>query len=196
MESAGTIYAVSPNVLALGKAIKEMRLDRVVIVGTPCHITATRNIQSHLFRNLKNLFDITTIGVFCMENFEYTCLRSYIEEKILKDTGLNFDDVDKTEIMKSIFYNYTKEGIYETAVSNLHRCVRDGCNACTDFSAELADISVGSVGSPKGWSTIITRSEKGDRLIDAMVGEDILEVAEAETEIVKKLSELKKAKVK
>jgi coenzyme F420 hydrogenase subunit beta len=40
------------------------------------------------------------------------------------------------------------------------------CLHCTDYFAEFADIAVGGFGSPEGWSTIITRSEKGDRLLN------------------------------
>ncbi|MHC1565144.1 MAG: Coenzyme F420 hydrogenase/dehydrogenase, beta subunit C-terminal domain [Candidatus Syntropharchaeales archaeon] len=191
MNSAGTIYAVSPNIEALGKAIKETRLSRIAVVGTPCHTTAVRNIQSHLLRNIADLVEITSIGVFCMENFEYGCIRSYIDNKVLKDTGLTFDDVDKTAIMKGMFFSYTKEDVYETALPGLHRCVRDSCDACTDFSAELADISVGSVGSKAGWSTVITRSEKGDALIQAMIDEDYLDTEEPNVKIVRRLAKMK-----
>ena len=34
-----------------------------------------------------------------------------------------------------------------------------------DFTSEQSDISVGSVGSPDGWSTIILRTEKGLKLL-------------------------------
>ena len=34
-----------------------------------------------------------------------------------------------------------------------------------DFTSELSDISVGSVGSEEGWSTIIVRTDKGLELL-------------------------------
>lgn len=37
--------------------------------------------------------------------------------------------------------------------------------ACYDFAAEFADVSVGSIGSEFGWSTVITRSDAGKALV-------------------------------
>ena len=39
-----------------------------------------------------------------------------------------------------------------------------GCGPCFDFASELADISVGSVGSSDGWSTVLTRTDAGEKL--------------------------------
>jgi coenzyme F420 hydrogenase subunit beta len=43
------------------------------------------------------------------------------------------------------------------------------CRYCVDYVAELADISVGAVGSPDGWTTVIVRSELGQKLFDSAV---------------------------
>ncbi|MDD4651965.1 MAG: Coenzyme F420 hydrogenase/dehydrogenase, beta subunit C-terminal domain, partial [Methanothrix sp.] len=39
-----------------------------------------------------------------------------------------------------------------------------GCGPCFDFASELADVSVGSVGSAEGWSTVLTRTEAGEKI--------------------------------
>jgi coenzyme F420 hydrogenase subunit beta len=39
------------------------------------------------------------------------------------------------------------------------------CHYCGDFTARFADISVGSVGSKKGYSTVIVRSKAGEKLV-------------------------------
>ncbi|HXY82245.1 MAG TPA: Coenzyme F420 hydrogenase/dehydrogenase, beta subunit C-terminal domain, partial [Candidatus Saccharimonadales bacterium] len=36
---------------------------------------------------------------------------------------------------------------------------------CDDFTAEFADISVGAIGSPSGYSTILARTENGLDLV-------------------------------
>ena len=43
-----------------------------------------------------------------------------------------------------------------------------GCNFCDDFTNKFADISVGSVGTPDGYSTVIVRSEVGAKLLENM----------------------------
>ncbi|GAI82364.1 unnamed protein product, partial [marine sediment metagenome] len=41
------------------------------------------------------------------------------------------------------------------------------CQYCKDYSAEFADISVGSVGKPEeGWNSVIIRTDVGKKLFD------------------------------
>ncbi len=56
---------------------------------------------------------------------------------------------------------------YSCDVRAFENVVREGCSFCDDFLSRLADISIGSVGSPDGYSTVIVRSERGKRLLDA-----------------------------
>ena len=39
---------------------------------------------------------------------------------------------------------------------------------CDDFASRFADVSVGSVGSKKGYSTVIVRSMAGEKLLKAL----------------------------
>lgn len=51
---------------------------------------------------------------------------------------------------------------------------------CMDYTAELADISVGSVGSEEGWSTVFVRTEKGEEVVESAVEKGYVEVKEIE----------------
>jgi coenzyme F420 hydrogenase subunit beta len=46
--------------------------------------------------------------------------------------------------------------------------VLESCEPCEDYSSELADISVGSQGSEEGWSSVIIRTYRGERLISEL----------------------------
>ena len=50
-------------------------------------------------------------------------------------------------------------------VKDLDDAAEKACRFCDDFTAKLADISVGSVGSKKGYSTVIVRSKAGEKLL-------------------------------
>ena len=76
-------------------------------------------------------------------------------------------------------------------VRELERAVRASCLFCTDFTARLADISVGSIGSPDGFSTVITRSKKGEELFGLLKG-DGLETTSVDHEEIAKLVSLKR----
>jgi coenzyme F420 hydrogenase subunit beta len=71
------------------------------------------------------------------------------------------------------------------------------CWYCIDYVAELADISVGAVGSEDGWSTVIVRSEIGQKLFDSAVKSKAIQAVPIESVkpgigLVIRLSEKKK----
>ena len=51
-------------------------------------------------------------------------------------------------------------------VCELDDAVRNNCHFCEDFASELADMSVGSVCSPAGFSTVLVRSNNGKELFE------------------------------
>lgn len=73
---------------------------------------------------------------------------------------------------------------------SLDLTVNNYCKVCQDFTAALADVSVGSVGSKTLYSTVIVRNSTGERLLDAL--DDIIEEP-ANIRQIKTLSDKKKA---
>ena len=54
------------------------------------------------------------------------------------------------------------------SVRDLNTAVEKLCLICPDFTAIYSDISVGSVGSESGYSTVIVRSDVGEKLIEKL----------------------------
>jgi coenzyme F420 hydrogenase subunit beta len=46
-------------------------------------------------------------------------------------------------------------------VKDFHGAALKGCDECADFLGRSADISVGSVGSMTGWTSVLIRTERG-----------------------------------
>ena len=57
---------------------------------------------------------------------------------------------------------------YSCPVRELKSQVRAGCQFCGDLVNRLADISIGSIGSAEGYSTVIVRSERGEKLLESV----------------------------
>jgi coenzyme F420 hydrogenase subunit beta len=55
--------------------------------------------------------------------------------------------------------------------------VNSGCMICSDYSGESADISVGAIGSPIGWSTVFVRTARGEELLKGSVKAGFLEMS-------------------
>ena len=186
-DARGTKYVAVPMVSKLGEAIKEGK-RRIAIVGTPCEIRAVRKLQLALLKDVEAI-DIVTIGLFCFENFDYDLL----SEKTRELLGIELGEAEKVQIRKGRFIVRSNGEERSCKVAALEDAIRNNCFYCDDFTARLADISVGSVGSPDGFSTVIIRSKKGEELFNLL--EDFVSV-EVEREELIKTSSLKKEKIK
>lgn len=163
VENAGTKYTPSPTLLGLRSAIDEFGKSRVGIVGTPCQVKAVRRIQTSPLGNLRLADAIgLTIGLFCMESYGYVDLvGNYMTSK-----GLDPSAVTKVGIKKGSFIAWAAEQeLLHVPLKEIDEYVRQSCRQCDDFTAEYADISVGAIGSPSGYSTIIARTQKGLELL-------------------------------
>jgi coenzyme F420 hydrogenase subunit beta len=160
LASAGTRYTISPNLYLIKEATRSYGLDRVGIVGVPCQVQATRKCQVYPI-GMRDVPDkiALVLGIFCMENLSYQSLQTMVEDHC----NTSMESVKKMEIGKGKFSVYTERGaVSQMPLKLLEKYVQSGCHYCLDYVANLADISTGSVGSPDGWSTVFTRTKKGD----------------------------------
>lgn len=207
--TSGTRYCVSPNLSVLNKEylLEKLTLPygninqlRLAFVGTPCQVMALKKLQS--FEKIKSLIFPSnlikySIGLFCMENFEYEKL---IEDYIQKQQSISLNKVKKMNITRGkLLVNTGSEEQFSVKVKELDPYTRSGCHYCADFSNLYADISVGNVGSPDGYSTVIVRNAKGREIVDLAIEKGYLatqKLADENLESVRKLEEIKTKKAK
>ncbi|MBN2335371.1 Coenzyme F420 hydrogenase/dehydrogenase, beta subunit C-terminal domain [Candidatus Bathyarchaeota archaeon] len=194
IESAGTKYTSSPTMVGLKKAVKDMGLGKVAVVGTACQMRGLSNMTQGRFKNKKYGDAVQLkVGLFCMETFEHGNLIAYLKEK-----GVDPSEVTKFEIKNGRFY--AKKGddvVHKAKLSKVKDLVRPCCHSCNDFTSEFADISVGNVGSPDGWSTVIVRTERGEKALKSTVDAGLIELQPMEgfeegESLVHRLSKMKK----
>jgi coenzyme F420 hydrogenase subunit beta len=131
------------------------------------------------------------VGLFCRENYEYTCLAQKVRAK-----GMDMQRADKLDVSDE-FNIYAGRKKLSLPITDVKSCVPRHCLVCQDFAAELADIAVGSVGSPEGWSTVIIRTEEGERVFGGVVGRGLVETKEVGDIVdVKEMAGRKKEKAK
>ena len=164
LKARGTKYV---RVSALSSLIDALRAGkrRIAVVGTPCQIRVIRKLeQLGYFKDEFPEAEIFLIGLFCFESFDYRRLRAHAQELL----GIDIERAERVQIAKGK-YTATLEGKeYSCSVRDLGDDVREGCQFCADLVSRLADISIGSVGSPGGYSTVIIRSERGRKLLDGL----------------------------
>lgn len=162
---AGTKYARGPLFLGLRDAVDLHYCSRVAIVGTPCQIAASRRMQLSELTNRRLSETIKLhIGLFCIHAFEYEKFFRGVIEKQLR-TPLS--EVVKFDIKRERFIIYRRnKPRRELALEAVEKYNCFPCRVCFDYTAELADISVGSVGSPLGQSTVLIRTQAGTEAFD------------------------------
>jgi coenzyme F420 hydrogenase subunit beta len=159
VKNAGTKYTPSPTLLGVRSAVEEYAKTRVGLVGTPCQMRAVRRIQTSPLgnRRLAQAMGLS-IGLFCMEAYGYDKL----VETYMASKGIEPSSITRVGIKKGSFIAWAGEQeVLHVPLREVDAFVRESCKQCEDFTAEYADISVGGVGCPTGYSTIIARTEKG-----------------------------------
>ncbi|MFX1257524.1 MAG: Coenzyme F420 hydrogenase/dehydrogenase, beta subunit C-terminal domain [Promethearchaeota archaeon] len=168
-KTAGRIYAHYP---ILSKLYETKKYERIAIVALPCSIKALAKsslfpIKFPFFKNIKY-----KIGLFCIEAFPYENISYLIQNKF----NVEIDEIIKMKIYKGRFFITLDTG--EESSIPFNECDPYGykyCHYCDDLTAELADISIGSIGSKIGWSSVITRNKKGEEIFNGAIKEGLIE---------------------
>ena len=176
LECAGTRYSYSPNLLAFNEGVRQKRTS-MAFVGTPCQIQALRRIQMVPLRKYAERLNFT-IGLMCTECFTYEGL---VEKHIQEELCVDPHDIRKMNIKAKVLVT-TKSGEVEVIpLKEAKQYTRTSCFPCTDFSAELADISAGGLGL-SGWTLAVIRTERGEEIFEEAKEAGLLKTKPTEEE--------------
>lgn len=167
-QCAGTRYTYSPNMLAVKEGILQRRKN-LAFVGTPCQIHAVRKIQALPLKKYSQSLGFT-IGLLCSECFTYNGL---VKELIKGHLGIDPWEVVKVNIKGRLIITSKSGNSLAVPLKEVKRYSSNCLSDCPDFSAELADISVGGLGLD-GWTFTILRTEKGEKLFNRAESEGMI----------------------
>jgi coenzyme F420-reducing hydrogenase beta subunit len=189
--SAKTVVATNAVEADAAGGTKYLRVSvtkklRELISQGKKRITAktVRKIQ----QSLKNECEITVIGLFCFEAFNKTKLKKEICTRL----GIDLDKVEKTQIRQGKFTAFTDGKEYSCKVNDLDDAAEKACLYCDDFTSRFADVSVGSVGSKQGFSSVVVRSKVGAKMVKNL---DVVKEEVDKQEVVR-LSKFKMTRAK
>ncbi len=189
--AAGTKYVNTPT-LKLLRSVK--REKSIAVVGTPCIMQALRKAEIYPSGTIGVANIKYRIGIFCMESFTHAGIKQLCEGTF----AIPLDQVKKMNIKEGQFFANPICGEPKSAsMKDVTKLARLSCHCCYDLTSEMADISVGSIGSPDGWNTVLVRTSAGKELFDAAVQAGLIEKKPLEEiqpglPLVKKLSFAKK----
>jgi len=123
------------------------------------------------------------IGVFSFEAFWHRELVSFLAEQ----KGIDIRDVKRFYVAKGNMYVVIKDREVPIPLKDIEPCRRDTCLVCEDATSQLADISVGHIGSPEGWTTIIIRTEVAEELVKAAEVAEVIETRKLDDDAIKEI---------
>ena len=179
----GTKYSFAPIMPELHRIIK--RVESVGIIGTPCMMSGLKRLRERipLYKEKVKL----GIGLFCTENFYWHELYDFLKEK-----GADLRYAVKTDIKKGNFIVSFEDGSeFSISVKKMEEIVPSGCKVCQDFAAVEADVSIGSVGSKLGFSSVLIRKENAKQIYDYMVKNGYIETTEIKMNLIQRLCDHK-----
>src|SRR6202034_3819620 len=135
---------------------------RIDVVGTPCEIQGIRAMQARRWPTGAHRIDavVLTIALMCTKNFDYEALTL----RELRDRRrVDLDRVSKVDVIRGRMIVEYRDGslAVDEPVKAFHGTALKGCDECADFLGRSADLSVGSVGSMDGWTSVLVRTERG-----------------------------------
>jgi coenzyme F420 hydrogenase subunit beta len=155
LSAVGSKFFPSPVAKAYGSAVYGYGKTKIAFVGVPCHVVALRKMEAWRHKIGDNL--AITIGLFCFGTFSMSPLLEYIEKNY---------HVKPSEIkhmrLSSQFVVQTADTTIRIPISEIENNIMPSCRTCTDFTAELADISIGGAYPLEEWSTVIIRTKAGE----------------------------------
>ena len=165
LESAGSYYNQTMALGHLDLAKYQVSTkSRIAMVGTPCEIQGIRALQSRPWSRGRSLIDTIelTSALLCTKSFDYERL---ILGELRDSRGIEPDQIGKIDVIHGKLFVDSKSGdnLLEEPIKNFHGAALKGCDECADFLGRAADISVGSVGSVAGWSSVLVRTHEGMR---------------------------------
>mgnify|MGYP001792083415 FL=1 len=153
---------LSPNLSVL-EQIEKSGMKRLLVIGVGCQIQALRAVEKQL--GLEKLY---VLGTPCVDNVTRAGLQKFLETtskspdtvvhyEFMQDFRVHFKHEDGSTEMVPFFGLKTNK---------LKDVFAPSCMSCFDYVNSLSDIVVGYMGAPFGWQWIVVRNERGKEMLD------------------------------
>jgi len=163
LSCAGSSYVAGPTLQALNQGPWK-DTERIGVVGTPCQVLAMRKMSVSPIKRTTPIDRVTLIvGLFCTWALTYEPFMKYLKNRV---SGARIRKLDITpppeRLLKVITDN---DQSWDIPLDEIRPFIRTTCGICLDMTSELSDLSVGTVEGIEGWSTVIIRTDLGEKLL-------------------------------
>ncbi|HDN05701.1 MAG TPA: CBS domain-containing protein, partial [Candidatus Bathyarchaeota archaeon] len=117
------------------------------------------------------------IGFICLWSFSLKPLLESIEETY----QVKHSEIKKVTLNKE-YVVHTKERTVRIPIKEVEKHILNSCLTCTDYTSQLADISVGGAHPLEEWSTVIIRTETGEKVFNDALKSGVIRTKSIEEE--------------
>jgi 3,8-divinyl protochlorophyllide a 8-vinyl-reductase (ferredoxin) len=153
---------LSPNLSVL-EQIEQSGLKRLLVIGVGCQIQALRAVEKEL--GLEKLY---VLGTPCVDNVTRAGLQKFLDTtsrspetvvyyEFMQDFRVHFKHEDGSTETVPFFGLKTNQ---------LKDVFAPSCMSCFDYVNSLADLVVGYMGAPFGWQWLVVRNDRGQEMLD------------------------------
>lgn len=153
---------LSPNLSVL-EQVEQSGMKRLLVIGVGCQIQALRAVEKQL--GLEKLY---VLGTPCVDNVTRAGLQRFLETtskspetvvhyEFMQDFRVHFRHEDGSVEMVPFFGLKTNQ---------LKDVFASSCMTCFDYVNSLADMVVGYMGAPFGWQWLVVRNHRGQEMLD------------------------------
>ena len=186
LSCAGSAYVSGPTLEALNRGPWKEK-ERIGIVGLPCQVLALARMKASKLEKRTPIDRVDlVIGLFCTWALEYKPFMAFLKERV---NGLRIKKLNITPPPERILEATAGNQLVRIPVDDIRPFIRSSCRVCLDMTAELSDISVGTVEGKEGWNTVIARTATGENLLKRAKKAGIIETKSLPKECLKHLIE-------
>ncbi len=159
---AGSSYVSGPTLEALNRGPWKGE-ERIGIVGLPCQVLALARMKTSELEKKTPIDRVDlVIGLFCTWALDYKPFMTFLYERVGSRSIKKLNITPPPERILEVTSGGT---LYRIPVDDIRSFIRPSCRVCLDMTAELSDISVGTVEGKEGWNTVIVRTAMGENLL-------------------------------
>ena len=162
LRCAGSSYVAGPTLEALNRGPWKGE-ERIGIVGLPCQVLALARMKTSTLEKKTPIDRVDlVIGLFCTWAMDYQPFISFLQGRL---NGRSIKKLNITPPPERILEVTAGGKMHRISVEEIRPFIRSSCRVCLDMTAELSDISVGTVEGKEGWNTVIARTAMGENLL-------------------------------
>jgi len=153
---------LSPNLSVL-EEIEKSGLKKLLVIGVGCQIQALRAVEKEL--GLEKLY---VLGTPCVDNVTREGLQKFLETTSKSpDTVVHYEFMQDFRVhFKHEDGSIETVPFFGLKTNKLKDVFAPSCMSCFDYVNSLADLVVGYMGAPFGWQWLVVRNDTGREMLD------------------------------